>query len=1085
MSRRQGWWIFVLAIFAGFGFASCASAPKRATPSAPTAESRRAAFAELATLFQEGERLVAANPNAAIAKYEAGLAIQERLLAPSDWQIAQTLTAIGGLHLDNGRPRVALPLLQRALAIEEHGSGVRTELLAITLSRLAWCQQSLDQYEAAEQSARRSAAVAEPQFGSSTFMAELLSVLAPILRHRGKLDEAEQVGRRVLALQDAHLPANDPAIAQTANNLALVLADKKDAAGSIAMYRKALEVYEKTGKTRHPRYSKYLRNYGGTLLDFSRIDEAEPVLRQALALQEDLMQPSDPELAMTLARLGEVLLKKNDPTAAEGLFRRALAIREAALGPDHWLTIWALAAVGEALVARGDEPGATVFFRRRLAASERRYGATDPQLSWAAEELAGNLRRQRKHEEAEQLYRRSIAIAESLVPPDNLVLANTVRQLASLLSERGALDEAVQAYQRVLQLREKALGAMNADVVTSVSELADAFTRKGAFAEAEPLWRRCLAWGEKTWGHEDSRLAIELSNLSTTLFQLGRLEEAEAVARRALACQSYPGAPDTPALSLLLDDVATAAEAAGHRQGLAALYRREAAIRMAYGDLLLTSGSSEDRRRERNRTLRWKDQVVSFDGRPGATPEDRIGDAALEAIWALKAADILVSRHGAEGLERSVSPSDLTSLLVPLKQARERLRRDLDAQLRSKATEAQNVAVAAERTEAERLSRRLLPRVPPLMRAPWTSVAEVQRALPRDAALVEFAAYSPFDPRASGSSRWGPQRYVAYVVHGTGRPARIELGPASEVDQQVRRLRQSLADPNIEQFRAQARDAYRMLWQRVAGELKGAKQVFVSPAGALGLVPFEALVDNGSSYLVEQLAFTYLAAGSEAGALPATAALTSGPVIVVPGPSAEDRAEADPLHDLISHPGRSLRPADFGVLKRRVGVVAKRSEADVVRTFLPGATVLARPTSTAFESLRSPLVLHVSLPTSAEHEGSITAETLSGLALHGTRLLVVSAADARPGDPGAGDGFENFRAAIEASGAETQLVTLWAGDEAVNRLLLGDYYRRIMNGEGRSQALRAVKLSVIGAHPALWAHFTIGGTPGPMQIAPH
>jgi hypothetical protein len=44
----------------------------------------------------------------------------------------------------------------------------------------------------------------------------------------------------------------------------------------------------------------------------------------------------------------------------------------------------------------------------------------------------------------------------------------------------------------------------------------------------------------------------------------------------------------------------------------------------------------------------------------------------------------------------------------------------------------------------------------------------VRQALPSGSALVEIAAYRPFDPKFKNySQRFGPARYVAYVLHNS------------------------------------------------------------------------------------------------------------------------------------------------------------------------------------------------------------------------------------------------------------------------------------------------------------------------------
>ena len=68
----------------------------------------------------------------------------------------------------------------------------------------------------------------------------------------------------------------------------------------------------------------------------------------------------------------------------------------------------------------------------------------------------------------------------------------------------------------------------------------------------------------------------------------------------------------------------------------------------------------------------------------------------------------------------------------------------------------------------------------------------VQAAMPADAALIEFAAYRPFDPAIdSVTAAFGKLRYAAYVVHRSGPPSGVDLGDAETIDKAVEALRGS------------------------------------------------------------------------------------------------------------------------------------------------------------------------------------------------------------------------------------------------------------------------------------------------------
>ena len=105
-------------------------------------------------------------------------------------------------------------------------------------------------------------------------------------------------------------------------------------------------------------------------------------------------------------------------------------------------------------------------------------------------------------------------------------------------------------------------------------------------------------------------------------------------------------------------------------------------------------------------------------------------------------------------------------------------------------------------------------------------------------------------------------------------------------------------------------------------------------------------------------------------------------------------------------------------------------------------------------------------------------EEAAGLNLWGTQLVVLSACDTGIGDVRSGEGVYGLRRALVLAGAESQVMTLWKVDDQpaseINLIL-----RRLLDGEGRSEALRNVQLEFLlrkkRQHPYYWASLILNG----------
>src|SRR5262249_42084055 len=111
----------------------------------------------------------------------------------------------------------------------------------------------------------------------------------------------------------------------------------------------------------------------------------------------------------------------------------------------------------------------------------------------------------------------------------------------------------------------------------------------------------------------------------------------------------------------------------------------------------------------------------------------------------------------------------------------------------------------------------------------------------------------------------------------------------------------------------------------------------------------------------------------------------------------------------------------------------------------------------------------------ASDEGVLSALEAALLDLDGPKLAVLSAGRTGLGTIGAGEGVFGLRRALAAAGAETQVVSLWMVDDEATRDLMIAYYRALVAGGGRAEAMRearrAMKRRPETAHPFYWASF--------------
>jgi CHAT domain-containing protein len=124
---------------------------------------------------------------------------------------------------------------------------------------------------------------------------------------------------------------------------------------------------------------------------------------------------------------------------------------------------------------------------------------------------------------------------------------------------------------------------------------------------------------------------------------------------------------------------------------------------------------------------------------------------------------------------------------------------------------------------------------------------------------------------------------------------------------------------------------------------------------------------------------------------------------------------------------------------------------------------------------------HGQLPAEAE-DGLLTAEDVSGMDLLDTELVVLSACETGLGEVRTGEGIFGLQRAFILAGARTLVMSLWKVDDEATRLLMEEFYRRVLAGQGRADAVREAQLAVRAKYPDpyYWGAFVCLGNPGPL-----
>jgi tetratricopeptide (TPR) repeat protein len=260
----------------------------------------------------------------------------------------------------------------------------------------------------------------------STLRTVIEGNLALVLKHRGDLIGARQLGEHVLEARRRQLGDNHPDTLTAMDNLALTLREQGDLPKAVHLQEQALESFRRQLGSDHPDTLAAMEN-----------------------LAESFRQQGDLALA---AQLQEQVL--------ESLRRK--------FGADHPNTLTAMDNLAVTLEEKGDLQKAMLLQEQAFESLRRQFGADHPDTLTTMANLAATLEALGFLPKARQLEEQVLESRRHLLGADHPDTLMAMANLAEILHAQGDLQAAKILEEHVLTVRRRLLGPRHPD--TSVTE---------------------------------------------------------------------------------------------------------------------------------------------------------------------------------------------------------------------------------------------------------------------------------------------------------------------------------------------------------------------------------------------------------------------------------------------------------------------------------------------------------------------------------------------------------------------------------------------------------------------------------------
>jgi CHAT domain-containing protein/tetratricopeptide (TPR) repeat protein len=875
--------------------------------------------------------------------------------------------------------------------------------------------------------------------------------------------------------------------------------------------------YQITIKARYPQMpvGKYKIHW----MDVHNATKQERILEQARRLDSEALQSFNAGEYQKAINLGE----------------KSLSLTEETLESDDSEIAHSLFRLGKYYRNAGEYPKAEQSYLRAQNILEKKFGLEDLEVSFPLNNLGFLYYDIRDYSSAEPLYERSLMIKERVMGSAHPLVAATLTNMGLLQWKKGDYLKAQNYFQQALKIFEKTSGPESTDAAMCLHNLGIVFKESGDYIKGEQYYKRALQNWEATLGKEHPKVAMALESLGILYRDKGDYANAETFLKRAIQIeQNTEGADPNYAHTLVI--LALLYEAKGDISNAIEYQSQANAIEEKYIPMNISIGPESRKLDYFSQMMKEEERRISLHIR-SAPDNFKARDLAATSILQRKGRVLDAMSDTMAALRHRLDPEDeaLMNELDSIKAEVAQLALSGPQGITHIKYEQKLSSLEKKRDKLEsEISRRGFNLYQPSQ--PVTLEA-IRAEIPENAALIEFAAFHPSNPKTPiEQDQPGEVYYVAYVIRRDGEIRWQELGSAKEIESLVNRLRQSLSDPERKDVQQAARKFDERIMQQIRLLAGDATQLLISPDGMLNLIPFEALVDEDGHYLVEHYSVIYLSSGRDLLRMRANANKESDPVIFA------NPMFGDPE---LTQSGQSksenetLRKKRLAAAKREsittgsdlsdvyfMPLASTAQEARAIKSLFVKADVLTgtRASESSLKKVVAPRILHIAthgffltdqsessskvngkstrsiranvkvenpllrsglalaganLPKPKDDDGILTALEASSLNLWGTKMVTLSACDTGLGEVKNGEGVYGLRRAFILAGTETLVMSLWGVNDYVTRELMTRYYKGLKEGLGRGEALRKVKLIMLKdkryRHPYYWASFIQSG----------
>lgn len=693
--------------------------------------------------------------------------------------------------------------------------------------------------------------------------------------------------------------------------------------------------------------------------------------------------------------------------------------------------------------------------------------------------------------EAEGALQEAVSISEKLKNSKSTNHLKFLSNLALLYQQSGKYTEAEALYLSM----EKRLGKNNPDYASMLNNQAALYLVMGKEEKVEELLKRSIAIYKSNFGEDNPAYAKAVSDLGNFYRYKERYEEADTHLERALVIRENTLGKSHPLYVQSQEDIAILS------------WKRKSWSKafMMYRDVMDKSLDFIDKyfppMSEAEKTKYWDVLSPRFQRFYNFGLEATLENPAIvQDLYDYHIATKALLLNSTNKVKQAIFSSN-DPLLI----------RDYVTWLDQKETLARLYAYSKEELKTQKINLDSMVRAANAMEKSLSERSEdfssgfgakkitfrdIRSLLTDTEAVVEIIRIQTFNHRFEDDAK-----YVAMVLTKQDDIPRLVVLPnGKHLETRYAKYYRTMI-----QQRSQDDYSFDQYWAQIEAELKGKKQIYVSPDGVYNQINLNTLKRPDGDFVINRFDLTILGnskdlvslkskkavarkkeatlvgfpdyGGPELSALPGTKVEIDGVSKILKGSGyqvkqfmAKDATEAN----LKSVKGPSLMHiATHGYFLQDVestGYAFGVSIENANNNPLLRSGLMLAGASATISGKRMPNL-------ESNDNGILTAYEAMNLNLEGTDLVILSACETGLGDIKAGEGVYGLQRAFLVAGADALIMSLWKVDDAATQQLMTAFYSNWVKLGNKQKAFKQAQLQLLAKHkdPFLWGAFVMMG----------